>query len=569
MPLLAQVPQSRQFISNAFDPNCYLPEVGKPDEIDSVNGTVEGTDFGAEIRNVGSPYGHASIVVKGLQDSIPFLSSIESGPNFDVHNINIRQKLKIDDDAIIRYGHFRNTRNNDLLSHNGGRIVIYWADDSGYYDMNRITVFSSPKSGDVGYQIVSDPCTANFTSDTVEDILYSVTTSWVEYSRDSSFLLYYKGGEQLFQKGAVPQPDSVYDLQLYGLKSFRRNFISGDWRGTGRRDVIAINESNNATYYSTSTPFSMSEFYRAVQYDAFFVAETDTNIIGLPGFANAVSMRALPKSPGDKSLDLIFSIPMNDKRNKSIWIFRGHSEFGKNRLTLDSAAYRIPSPEYYDPSAFSGMQLHWLASCGDMTGTGNNTLLSVGSVDNSHAGLFFFYVLGKALDDKVDAYFLTEGRSGLGVDTLTANGDNLQDVLVGLPGFNGVGALQVMYGSKKIPVHLNSVNEDKYRNQLSTVSLYAYPNPLDQKTTLTFENCTSGVMYMEVVSSIGVSVMREEIPDVDGLQQYAADLSALPAGAYHIRLVCPADGWSAGTNVIKTGAAVKPWSLELKKMVGR
>ncbi len=91
-----------------------------------------------------------------------------------------------------------------------------------------------------------------------------------------------------------------------------------------------------------------------------------------------------------------------------------------------------------------------------------------------------------------------------------------------------------------------------------TVQLKVYPNPLDQKTTLTFESCTSGLMYMEVVSSMGVSVLREEIPDVDGLQQYAADLSALPAGAYHIRLVCPADGWSAGTNVIKTGAALTP-----------
>ncbi|HEY6170944.1 MAG TPA: hypothetical protein VIX80_01680, partial [Candidatus Kapabacteria bacterium] len=155
------------------------------------------------------------------------------------------------------------------------------------------------------------------------------------------------------------------------------------------------------------------------------------------------------------------------------------------------------------------------------------------------------------------------------MDTLTADGDGLQDVIIGMPGYTtpkdeakgleDVGSLAVIRGSSKIPVHLNAVASDREKEHLKTKQMYSYPNPLDQKTTLTFENCTSGVMYMEVVSSIGVSVLREEIPDVDGLQEYAADLSALPAGAYHIRLVCPADGWSAGTNVIKTGAAVAPW----------
>jgi hypothetical protein len=100
---------------------------------------------------------------------------------------------------------------------------------------------------------------------------------------------------------------------------------------------------------------------------------------------------------------------------------------------------------------------------------------------------------------------------------------------------------------------------------LKTTQIYAYPNPLDQKTTLTFENCTSGVMYMDVVNGLGVSVIREEIADVGGLQQYSADLSGLPVGAYHIRLSCPTDGWSSGTSVIKSGAAVVPWSLDLRK----
>ena len=77
------------------------------------------------------------------------------------------------------------------------------------------------------------------------------------------------------------------------------------------------------------------------------------------------------------------------------------------------------------------------------------------------------------------------------------------------------------------------------------------PNPFEQKTVLTFDNCSDGVMYMEVVNTLGKIMLREEIVDIDGLQQYSADLSMLVPGAYHIRLVCPADGWSATATVVK------------------
>jgi hypothetical protein len=102
---------------------------------------------------------------------------------------------------------------------------------------------------------------------------------------------------------------------------------------------------------------------------------------------------------------------------------------------------------------------------------------------------------------------------------------------------------------------------------LRQTPMYAFPNPFDERTVLTFENCSRGVMYMDVVNSLGVSVLHETIPDVDGYQQYACDLSTLPAGVYYVRMVCPADGWSATTSVIKTGAAQAPWKLDLHEMV--
>jgi photosystem II stability/assembly factor-like uncharacterized protein len=101
----------------------------------------------------------------------------------------------------------------------------------------------------------------------------------------------------------------------------------------------------------------------------------------------------------------------------------------------------------------------------------------------------------------------------------------------------------------------------------ATNRIVCSPNPFDERTVLTFENCSHGVMYMDVMNSLGASVLRETIPDVNGYQQYSADLSSLPAGAYYIRLVCPADGWSATASVIKTGAAQAPWKLDLHDLV--
>ena len=104
--------------------------------------------------------------------------------------------------------------------------------------------------------------------------------------------------------------------------------------------------------------------------------------------------------------------------------------------------------------------------------------------------------------------------------------------------------------------------------KLKHTQMYAYPNPFDQNTVLTFENCTKGVMYLEVVNSLGASVHRETVVDVDGIQQYSADLSGLPSGAYYLRMVCPADGWNASVSVLKTGSQVSGSRTSLRDMLG-
>ncbi|HEY6171810.1 MAG TPA: hypothetical protein VIX80_06100, partial [Candidatus Kapabacteria bacterium] len=313
-----------------------------------------------------------------------------------------------------------------------------------------------------------------------------------------------------------------------------------------------------------------------IQNDTLFSIFDNPSIRGYsPSPIDALSMQAFRRPIGDPTVDYLQVCVTNTSNDRSLWIFKGGPDFGSKRIYIDSPSYLIHHPRKYDSGFNDLADWFYPIDCGDMTGTGNRVLGNIALAPlGGNAGIYSFYVLGDAMDSKIDMIYVEQNHPSGSMDTLTADGDGLQDVIIGMPGYTtpkdeakgweDVGSLAVIRGSMKIPVKLNSVRN---KSLISEGSVIVYPNPLTQKTTLTFENCTSGVMYMEVVSSIGASVLREEIPDVDGLQQYAADLSALPAGAYHIRLVCPADGWSAGTNVIKTGAAVAPWSLDLRKMV--
>jgi hypothetical protein len=181
------------------------------------------------------------------------------------------------------------------------------------------------------------------------------------------------------------------------------------------------------------------------------------------------------------------------------------------------------------------------------------------------------------MDDKVDMFYESSPYGAGGFDTLDANGDGKMDLIEGMyryvtpedlgKGKSNVGSVHLVYGSEKIPVHLNPDYAVEEMKHLRQTEMYAFPNPFEERTVLTFENCSRGVMYMDVVNTLGQSVLRETLPDVDGYQQYSADLSTLAAGAYYIRLVCPADGWSATASVIKTGAAQAAWKFDLHELV--
>ena len=110
-----------------------------------------------------------------------------------------------------------------------------------------------------------------------------------------------------------------------------------------------------------------------------------------------------------------------------------------------------------------------------MTGTGNHVLYTGGGASGSaHYADQNFYVTGQALDNKIDIFYSNE-LAGNG-DTLTANDDSLEDLLLGSSVNN---TIWLMYGSKNIPVHLNPQFADvKSIPQENGAGIAFSPNPV-------------------------------------------------------------------------------------------
>lgn len=580
-----------QFNSPALDPDCYFPKIGNG--MDSIYGANKNQRLGDLIKNIGTfPGVDGSVfLISGLPPNPPFLTATEVGSGFNLHNLKrVSTKQSYvpprSEVSYLLFAHLHTSAYKDMIVCRESFFSIYWADDEGNYDSNRFSYVRVPKKDGLNYSLdepLLRPYITYLTSDTVEDMVFGAFWGNNE-SNYNGYMALYKGGESLYAQGDTLFCDSLehYSKISNSTLALSDRFpIVGDFRGSGRSDLIAYSPRRDIFYYKNEKPFTMKGLVHSLLYDTLFAKWQNPQLDSTRGgFFDIVPIPFFPRASGDKSQDVMFRLPLKPVDGK--WqnsdishVFRGGNELGQKRLILDSADYVFHNPRYWDQDGFTGFPINaGDFICGDMTGTGNPVyMLGIG---NGYASINFFYVLGEAADDKADMAVVNVPGMGGDIEMITANKDGLQDIIIGdgwysLSGKMGenYGTIHVVYGSKKIPVKTTAVLAGHEREHLKATQMYAYPNPLNQKTTLTFENCTSGVMYMDVVNGLGVSVLREEIPDVDGLQQYAADLSGLPAAAYHIRLVCPADGWSASASVIKTGAAVQPWSLNLKKMMGR
>jgi hypothetical protein len=185
-----------------------------------------------------------------------------------------------------------------------------------------------------------------------------------------------------------------------------------------------------------------------------------------------------------------------------------------------------------------------MLSCGDMTGTGRNVLLTEYTSPDSYSVSVEFYVLGDALDDQADIqYFANHFYAGFGqwtVDTITADGDRLADVIIGMPNYqsledvdnhkSGVGTIQVVHGSKRIPV------PSKVVETLADASyeVNVFPNPV--KTTASISCEKYGTGKITIRNLLGQIVLEQSITARDGKQSVLLNMQHLPTGPYQVEV---------------------------------
>jgi hypothetical protein len=579
--------------AQGFDPMCYFPKIGV--EIDTLlRRPTEGYFFANHlIKNPNAPDSEEQIVIEGYPTNPPFMTVLSSGATLDIHKLQPRKKwnVKLTGSAVGEtaiFGNFHTTKYKDAFL--PANLRIYWADESGDFDSSRFTELRSSVQGNFypetggGFKYENmNMYVAKLTNDSLDDIVTMGYTNWKTMDEffDSSrtYLLLFRG-ESLYKPNELVLSDSAFMVERVKRDSihFDRFGNVGDYRGTGRMDWLTSDYQGNLFYFKNDAPFSMEKLVMSMRYDTLMSGWENPHLLKAGGndytFASSrTGLRAFPKQSWNQSVDLVARFNTDDDRNEAWFLFRGGPDFGSKRLYIDSVDFLLHKSFEFGIGYDVGFGI---SDCGDMTGTGN-TVIATGVGAGHEGGDWLYYVLGKATDENIDidipVYVVDGTGGGASPVQVKADEDNLQDVAFGVTNYKGTSldpvssSLALLHGSKKIPVTLNPKYAVEEMKHLRQTPMYAFPNPFDERTVLTFENCSRGVMYMDVVNSLGVSVLHETIPDVDGYQQYACDLSTLPAGVYYVRMVCPADGWSATTSVIKTGAAQAPWKLDLHEMV--
>jgi hypothetical protein len=561
------------FQSPALDSNCYFPQIGDPTEMDTIVGSTYADPntqwLGTIVKNMGTKYGggFGNMFIGDISPSVA-LAQVGTGPSFNLHRMApFIQKITPNDVqgdvGFWRLGHFRDQGHLDIFvgANNGAGSYgwIFWADDEGNYDSTRFTVLipnirkgNFVSNGGIGNGPIQ-PYIAHLTSDTADDIVISAYTAdfdtvfpFTDY--DTAYVLLYRGGSQLYGKDTVYEDTSAYLYPAGGKSSDFRSCTQADFRGVGRDDVIVIGK--DMCYYKNDPPFSLEKFAQDIAHDTLYAFWQDP-VVYENNTTTFLTMRAVPKSPGDKSVDFV---PVFDNiiyPGPVIFIFRGGPDFGSHRITFDSAAFVITNP-------FNSNYL-WpynVADAGDMTGTGNRVLYTAGAWSNDNQ-TDNFYVTGKALDNKIDIYNVS--NSGGRGDTLTANDDSLEDFLLSRP--YGNGTLWLYYGSKNIPVHLNPQWADVKTEiekipQQNGAGVTLSPNPANSWTvaTIVWPEAEEGEYI--ITDMLGREVQRDQIQFLGGGQENRISFPELPQGAYAFTLI--GQHGTATARLIKLAAANAP-----------
>ena len=539
--------------SPALDSNCYFPTIGDPSQIDTIYGSKPYQELGNMMINLGpKPGGYGNMLIGGLSPTVA-LAQVQTGPSFNLHRMNATQKLAANFIGTSFWrGHFRDRSHLDIFT--GSRI--YWADDVGNYDSARYTDLKFSIQGiDGSYRGYFDPYVAPLVNDTIDDIVFGFYTLDVP-SKEFAYLALYTGGARLAASSVVYEDTSINigPSAVDSTYRLRRHNFQGDFRGSGRQDLLGGSDRFDLFYYKNDPPFTLAKLMLAMKNDTLW-SRTD-NVhwrdstypqTRLSWPSEALAMRALPKLPGDRSLDYLLSIPTIDDSDNGIFFFRGGPDFGSHRITIDSAAFVIRHPKNLDYGTF-GYDYDWplgILDAGDMTGTGNH-ILFVAASDGGTYAFQNFYATGKALDEKIDIF---DGGFAAGWgDSLTATADSLEDFLMSRPGYstpqdlsNGkfeLGTLELYFGTKQIPMRLNPLwAAVKSIPQTDGLALTLSPNPANAWTvaTIVWPEAEEGKYIIS--DMLGRTVGQDRLQLFGGGEQIRISFPQLSAGAYILTIL--------------------------------
>ena len=547
-----------------YDPNCYFPKVGEPGVIDTIYGS-ENEQRLSSYMNIGpapdSSYG--SVLIGGsVANNPPFITALQGGQRISLRSLTPRHRVNLDYQELPAYlmkGHFRSPRYTDLLTRAGSNSVprIYWSDDEGNYDSTRYTDLRLDFLGTDYWGMYQydqmDFYIAPLTQDSVDDIVAGVSSLTTS---DSDYLVHFRCGPAIYGDSVIHE-DSVLLLGPYHSKTTPWRYrTQGDWRGIGRTDLIGGDHAGNLFYYRNDPPFSLAGFVHAMMYDTLlagwqnpFPVNPNTGWI-----ENSESMQVFNKRSKSGPMDLLMGIGREGvvqvDKYYGAFFFKGGLNFGAHRITADSADFVFHPADYYNSSFPPSGYIAGRANCGDMTGTSNNVLYVQGVVLPGSAAVNLFYVMGEALDDKIDMEFdytsnsnvVNYGMGATGTDTITADGDNLQDVIIGLgnyvsdddlaKGYSNVGSIQIVHGSKKIPVHTNGVA----RSTPTQPTLDVYPNPLRSSGTVSYSSPQSGEAMVTLYDILGRAVFAWSEHVVPGNHFIHLDFGEQPSGSYRLEV---------------------------------
>ncbi len=550
-----------QSIFGAYDTACYFPKEDDPTEIDTIYGGKAYQHLGNGLRSFPPRVGETNneLAFHGLPNNIPFLTEVQTGENFNLHKLSVIKKLSYQFLDGFTWGHFRSPNITDIFydGNAGGHPKIYWADENGDFDSARFTsiVPTAIEGGHTGGGSASfiSAFATYLTSDSVNDIVMGINANGISPDfNDSIFIVLVKGGVQLVSQKAAKWDERIFwgvpDGNAGRLDTNLRYTTVGDWRGVGREDVISFTPgTGNYFYYRNDPPFILQRLVNSMHTDTLIVGSSWSLFKKLynngPGGGKFI---AFSKKSWDHSYDLIISLPLDASTDPAayngICFFRGGSDFGKKRLSLDSADFFLHCPGYYSGD-FGQASWPLISGAGDLTGTGNPVLLTSGHSGIGY-GFLAFYVLGKAMDDKIDV-FIPSHYGGGSADTIVATNKGYKSFISGSPARmspedqnNGIfekGSVEILYGAEKIPVRLNPTYSETSEPINGAIEIF--PNPVVRSFNMTLVLASSQSLMITLRDILGRVVFQEQRTSSGGEETLHVELPILLSGTYFLEVI--------------------------------